>query len=123
MGRVVHFEMMVSEPERAINFYQHVFGWSVQKWDGPMDYWLVSTGPKEKPGIDGGLMLRDKDSLQSVINTVEVESVDDFCEKVVAAGGSIKFPKMVIPNVGYVAYILDPEGNMLGIIENNPQAK
>ena len=42
---------------RAIQFYQTLFGWKFQKWDGPMPYWLISTGEGE-PGINGGLMPR-----------------------------------------------------------------
>ncbi len=58
MKRIVHFDISADDPERAVKFYTDVFGWSVQKWDGPMDYWLVTTGPKDEPGIDGGIAKR-----------------------------------------------------------------
>jgi predicted enzyme related to lactoylglutathione lyase len=54
MPRPIHFEIPADRPERAISFYQQVFGWQFQKWDGPMPYWLVKTGA-DGPGIDGGL--------------------------------------------------------------------
>ena len=38
MPRPVHFEIPVDNPERALSFYQRVFGWQFQKWDGPMPY-------------------------------------------------------------------------------------
>lgn len=44
MGRVIHFELPVSDPERAAVFYKAVFGWKFEKWPGPMEYWMVSTG-------------------------------------------------------------------------------
>ncbi len=44
MPRPVHFEISADDPERALHFYQAVFGWKSQKWDGPQDYWLISTG-------------------------------------------------------------------------------
>lgn len=44
MARIVHFEIPADDPERAIKFYEDVFGWEVQKWEGPFDYWLVTTG-------------------------------------------------------------------------------
>jgi predicted enzyme related to lactoylglutathione lyase len=56
MPRVVHFEINADNPERAVKFYQNIFGWKVNKWVGPMDYWLISTGDKEQPGIDGAIM-------------------------------------------------------------------
>ncbi len=38
MPRVVHFEIHAGDPTRAVNFYQKIFGWTFQKWEGPMDY-------------------------------------------------------------------------------------
>ncbi|MGI5916342.1 MAG: VOC family protein [Anaerolineae bacterium] len=38
MGRVIHFELNADDPERAARFYQDVFGWTIEKWDGPLDY-------------------------------------------------------------------------------------
>lgn len=56
-NRVVHFEVYADDVERAIAFYQTVFGWKIEKvqW---MDYWLITTGEGE-PGIDGGLNKRE----------------------------------------------------------------
>ncbi len=31
MPRVVHFEIAVDNPQRAIDFYTKVFGWKVEK--------------------------------------------------------------------------------------------
>jgi hypothetical protein len=55
MPRVIHFEIHVDNPERAIDFYRAVLGWQFTKWPGPVGYWLVTTGPQEQPGINGGL--------------------------------------------------------------------
>src|SRR5438128_828489 len=56
--RVSHFEIHADDPERAIKFYSDLFGWQFKKRDGPMPYWLVTTGPDSEPGINGGLMKR-----------------------------------------------------------------
>ena len=45
MPRVIHFEINVDNPERATKFYADTFGWQFQKWGGPTEYWLVTTGP------------------------------------------------------------------------------
>ena len=44
MPRVVHFEISADDPERVVNFYKDAFGWNINKWEAPMDYWLVQTG-------------------------------------------------------------------------------
>ncbi len=102
MLRVTHFEINADDPERAIKFYSDVFGWKVKKWEGPMDYWLITTGPEDQPGIDGGLMKREQPGA-SVTNSIDVPSVDEFVSKITEAGGKIISPKQSIPGVGYFA--------------------
>src|SRR5258705_1814619 len=55
MSRVVHFEIPAENPERAAVFYKKTFGWKVEKWPGPMEYWMVNTGSDSAPGINGGV--------------------------------------------------------------------
>ncbi len=121
MPRVVHFEIGAEEPERAVRFYQDVFGWQVNKWEGPADYWMAITGKGEEPGIDGAIM--DRNPAQPVINTIDVPSVDDFVQKVTGAGGRIIQEKMAVPGVGWFAYCADTEGNIFGIMEEDESAK
>ena len=90
MARVVHFEIHAENPERAIQFYQKSFGWEFQKWEGPMDYWLVMTGPKDQPGIDGGLVPRQVEiDGQAVIAYVCTIDVPDIDATVSAAGRAL----------------------------------
>jgi predicted enzyme related to lactoylglutathione lyase len=49
MPRIIHFELPADNPERAVEFYSKVFGWKMQKWEGPTEYWLVSTGDAGQP--------------------------------------------------------------------------
>ena len=127
MPRVIHFEIHADNPDRALEFYQTVLGWQFQKWDGPVDYWLVRTGPKEQPGIDGGLLRRQPgqsgDAVIAYICTVDVPSVDDYVQKATNAGGTIALPKMPIPGVGWLAYCKDTEGNIFGMMQPDPSAK
>ena len=119
MPRPIHFELPADRPERAITFYQQVFGWQFQKWDGPMPYWLVKTG--DGPGIDGGLLPRSHPG-QGTVNTLGVASCDESVRKVESAGGKVVAPKMAIPGVGWLAYCTDPEGNTFGILQADDKA-
>ena len=121
MPRVVHFEIPADEPDRAISFYESVFGWTFRKWEGPMDYWLVMTGPEEEPGIDGGLGPRMGPN-SGFENTIGVDSVDDYIAKIQAGGGKVIRPKMAVPGVGWMAYCQDTEGNTFGLMEDDPTA-
>ena len=117
MTRVIHFEMPVDNPERAIKFYGNVFGWQFNKWEGPTEYWLVKTGKDGEPGIDGGLMRRGE-QLPSTRNVISVTSVDDYVAKIKSAGGKVPMPKTEIPGIGFFALCQDTEGNVFGIMQN-----
>ena len=121
MARVVHFEFPADDLERAIKFYEGVFGWGITKWPGPVDYWLVQTGEASEAGIDGGITRRS-DFMTSTVNTIDVTSLDDVVEKIVAHGGQVLAPKMPVPGVGYMAYCQDTEGNIFGLMQADPTA-
>jgi len=120
MPRVIHFEVPADNPDRAVKFYSKIFGWTFQKWAGPQDYWLISTG-ESGPGINGGMLRRSQPGA-STVNTVDVKSVDDMVGEIVKAGGSVIAPKMPIPGIGYLAYCQDPEGNTFGLMQADPAA-
>ncbi len=120
MPRVVHFEIPADNPQRAGEFYQGVFGWKISKWEGPQPYWLCDTGQGE--GINGGIMNRQQPG-QGTMNSIDVPSVDEYVKKITSAGGKVVAPKMTIPGVGYLAYCLDTEANVFGIIQNDRSAK
>jgi predicted enzyme related to lactoylglutathione lyase len=122
MKRVVHFEIAADDPERALKFYADVFGWTMQKWDGPIEYWMATTGPESEPGINGGIAKRRMPS-ETTTNTIDVPSVDEFQDKITGAGGKVIAPKVPIPGVGYFAMCLDTEGNPFGLMEEDSDAK
>jgi predicted enzyme related to lactoylglutathione lyase len=121
MPRVIHFEIHADDPERAVKFYEKTFGWKIKKWEGPADYWLVTTGEDKESGINGAIMQRMGKG--TTYNTVGVPSVDEFLKKIVKAGGKIVQKKTTIPGVGYMAYCADTEGNVFGIMQDDPTAK
>ena len=122
MARVVHFEIAVDDPERAVEFYTKTFGWKIQKWDGPQEYWLVMTGDEGQPGINGGIMRRGQ-MQQPVVNTVDVPSVDEAISTVVANGGKVVMGKTAVPGAGWLAYLQDTEGNVFGVMQMDTSAK
>ena len=128
MNRVVHFEIAAENPERAADFYKRVFGWECKKWEGPIEYWLVTTGPKDQPGIDGGIYRREtpltgSDDMTGYRCTIDIPSVDEYVERVNANGGSITMPKTAVPGVGWMVFCKDTEGNSFGMMQNDPSAK
>lgn len=119
-NRPVHFEIPAEDVDRAIKFYENVFGWTFQKW-GDQPYWLVMTGPNSEPGINGGMMKR-RDPNQPQVNTIQVADLDAMIAKVVSEGGENVVPKMPIPTVGWLAYCKDTDGNIFGMMQPDEKA-
>jgi uncharacterized protein len=120
--RPIHFDLTVDNPERAMNFYREVFGWKFEKWNGPMEYWIVTTGDEKQPGINGGLSKRNQSSMPNM-NTIGVSSVDTFSKMIDDKGGKVLMPKTPIPGIGWFAACQDTEGNAFGIIQEDSTAK
>jgi predicted enzyme related to lactoylglutathione lyase len=119
MNRVTHFDILSENPEKLIQFYSKIFGWKFTKWEGPMEYWMISTG--EGPGIDGGLSLKSPES--SSANTIEIENLDETVAMIEKHGGVILSPKMAIPGIGWFAMFKDSDDNEFGLMEEDPNAK
>lgn len=115
MPKVTHFEIPSDKPLDAMNFYRTVFGWEFNQF-GQEEYWMSSTGNPSERGIDGAVM-KKRHPEQPVVNSILVDSVDQFCEKIVAAGGQIVVPKMPIGEIGFLSYFKDLDGNIFGIAE------
>jgi predicted enzyme related to lactoylglutathione lyase len=121
MPKIIHFDMASKDPEKTVAFYSKVFGWKFDNWDGPMEYWLITTGPQDTPGIDGGLSKGEP--LSNYVNTILVESLDETINKIIANGGKITQPKGVIPRIGWFAVFQSPDGNAFGILQGDPNAQ
>jgi hypothetical protein len=126
MNRVIHFEIHAADMKRAGHFYEELFNWKFEEYM-PEEYWLITTGPKGEPGIDGGLFKRkgavDGTAVIAYVCTIEVASIDDSIRKAAALGGPNVVPKRGIPGVGWIAYSKDTEGNIFGMMQSDPSAK
>jgi len=120
-SRVVHFELPADDPDRCAQFYADAFGWKIEKWGGPTDYWLVMTGEEGETGIDGGIGRRQGDDDQTT-NTIAVDDLDAAVAAVLAHGGTITRPKGPVMGVGWLAYATDTEGNPFGMMQRDESA-
>lgn len=117
-GKAVHFTIPIDDPERGIAFYKSAFGWDLRQW-GPVDYWSIEGTTGE--GIDGGINLRSDDE-PSVIVYVEVGDLNEALSAVVDAGGRRASDRMPIPGTGWIARVIDTEGNVLGLFQSDKHA-
>lgn len=121
MSRVIHFEVPTNDSAASVKFYENVLGWKITRWEGPMEYFLVDTGDPSQPGINGGLG-GAANELKGTVNTVGVEDIDAVLKKVAEYGGQIVMPRDEIPGVGLLAYVREPGGAVIGIIQSFPDS-
>jgi len=101
----------------------------MEKWGGPQDYWLVTTGSDGEPGIHGGPLRRmgptpaDMQPVNAHVCAVDVPRLDDYPDRAIRAGGQVVVPKMAISGVGWLAYCKDTEGNVFGTMEADAKAR
>jgi uncharacterized protein len=121
LAKVIWFELGADDPKRAMDFYRKVFGWKFKQYED-QEYWLVTAGTKDEPGTDGAIQPRKKKSAP-VVNTINVSNIDATIKKIEKNGGKVTVPKMEIPMMGTLAYFVDTEGNMHGIMQTAPHMR
>ena len=128
MFRPTHFEIHAEQPERAIAFYQKLFGWKFSAFGPPGTYWLITTGLETDAGINGGLLPRrggapeQGQPVNAYICSLNVPALDESVRTALEQGGELALPKMAIPGVGWLAYVKDTEGNIVGLMQADTAA-
>ena len=126
-GRIVHFELPFDDGARARAFYSELFGWQLQDVPG-MDYSLVMTGPVDEQGstepgyINGGMTERGGPVEHPVV-TIDVDDIDATLRAVAERGGATVVGRQPVGPMGWTAYFRDPEGNVIGLWQTNPEAQ
>ncbi len=123
MDKVVHFELPADDVERAQNFYREAFGWGMNSMPG-MGYTMVSTTPTgddgrpaEPGGINGGMLARQNPVTAPTI-TIGVDDIDASLATVERLGGKVALGKQPVGDMGFSAYFVDSEGNVVGLWQN-----
>jgi hypothetical protein len=108
-----HFEFMTDNVERCKTFYGKVFDWTFDDQSMP-GYTLVHPGAEP----NGGIFQRPPQAPGPSLNTYFlVDSIEDTLGKVTGNGGQVIVPKTEIPNVGWFAMFVDPDGTAVGIFK------
>jgi predicted enzyme related to lactoylglutathione lyase len=110
---VVHFEILGRDKTLLEEFYKGVFQWEID----PIEDWYSLVKPGT--GINGGIGAREQHS-GHVTFYVAVEDVSAALELIESKGGKKAFGPNPIPDGGIVAGFLDPEGNLIGLVQGPP---
>lgn len=116
---VVHFEIGGPDLARMTAFYSALFGWQLQP-AGP-EYSLVPVGAGG-PGIGGGLLQTSGEMPSYVTVYVAVDDLRAMLDQAVALGAKTVVEPTEIPGVGQFAMFADPNGNVIGLLRQQPSA-
>jgi predicted enzyme related to lactoylglutathione lyase len=125
MNTVGYFEIQSSNPEREINFYHKVFGWSFAiEPQAPNEYYRIETR-----NMHGGLLKRPAELPPQASGTnaftcsIRVNDYEQMAEKILAHGGKEVMPKFAIPYRCWQGYFVDEDNNTFGIFQVDRKAK
>lgn len=114
---VVHFEIPVTDMDRAVRFYEAVFAVKLER--RAVDGYDMAFFPRAdgRPGASGALARGDvyKPTRDGAILYFDVPDIDAVITRAETAGGSVLYPKKDIGEAGFVAEIADSEGNRIAL--------
>jgi uncharacterized protein len=110
MFEIGHFEFMVADLKKGMDFYGKLFGWKIEMAPGMDNYAMFEPG---NPNMGGGISPMGKPSTMVYVN---VPSVDEWIGKAKELGAPLAMPKTALPmDMGFIAVIVSPDGNPVGI--------
>ncbi len=116
------FEIPVTDMARATRFYGEIFG--VELSADPAGAGFLMAMFPDGGGVNGALM-SGEGYIPSASGTVVYlncnPSLDAVLDRVEAAGGQVIVPKTDIGENGFFAFVLDTEGNRIGLHESARQ--
>jgi uncharacterized protein len=118
INKLCFFEIPADDPEKLQHFYSDLFQWSFERGSSGFRYYRIHTGEES---LKGGITAR-QDPEHTLINYVKVDSVDDSLSRAQSLGALVVIPKKSVPGIGWYAVVKDPEGNRLGLWQDDAEA-
>lgn len=114
---VGYFEIPVNDLDRAVEFYENVFGYLFERTE--IDGLEMALFPSSELAdrITGALVKGESyiPSKEGPRLYFKTKNIDEILNKVLSRKGSILYPKTSIGELGWVAEFEDSEGNCIAL--------
>jgi uncharacterized protein len=115
-GRLAYIQIPALDVNESAAFYQEIFGWRI-RGGSPAHLSFTDAGG----GIIGAFITDAMISTEpGVVFYVYVHGLDATLERMVAAGSKVVMPPYLEGDV-WVATLIDPAGNVIGIWQFDPR--
>src|SRR5215218_3730652 len=115
-GQPAHFEIPADDTAKGRQFWGSLFDWQFEAMPGPFEYHM--TRISDQVGVAVTNMEPGKRGIRTYFY---VDDINAGAARVQALGGEANDPGSV-PGMGWFATCRDPEGNELGLWQNDPSA-
>ena len=127
MSQVAHFAINADDVDRALRFYEKVFGWKFQAY-GPPGFYMVDERSAQTPVRLRGSLQKRREIVKGVpMRGFECTIAVDDIEATAAAheqnGAKSVMPICTLPGVGRLLFFQDPEGNLAGAMQYDTEAE
>jgi predicted enzyme related to lactoylglutathione lyase len=125
MAHIAHFAINAGDLSQARRFYENVFGWKFQAW-GPPGFFMIETGDAgaPEPAMRGSLQQRREIvpgvAMRGFECTIAVDDILAAGRAIEANGGTIAMPVCALTGIGRLLFFQDPDGNIAGAMQYDP---
>ena len=111
----VHVELNTPDPDKTKAFYSKLFQWQLEDIPNP----AVPTGPytiiKVGEGTGGGIMKQLPGGPSGWLAYVAVDDIHAATKKAKSLGAEVMKDVTEVPDMGWLSFIRDPAGAVLGL--------
>jgi uncharacterized protein len=115
-GRFVWYDLLTTDPARAIAFYTQLVGWGTEQWAGPKPYTMWTANGKPM----GGTMQLPAEATSAGAKPhwmayISTPDVDGTVKQATKLGARVQAPPTDIPTVGRYSTLADPDGAIFAV--------
>ena len=120
-AKLRHLAINAEDVQRAKTFYETVFGWRFNPW-GPPDYYQAHEAGGFIMALQHRRALKPGTPTLGFEATLDVPDIAATIAAIEGAGGRMLTQPIYIEGVGKLVYFEDPEGNVFGAMQYDPDA-
>ncbi len=117
-GHVIWNELITNDLAAASTFYHEIAGWELVPMSaGPNSYTVAKVDGAPVAGLFQPQELPEQAAWIMSVNT---DDIDATISEAVELGGKVIHPANTVPGVGRTAWIADPTGGVIGLMQPEP---